>query len=148
MEYFQHSAIYPHPEHLTCYTVIVCYDIPLDLQRVVKRFHKTLRERSRVQIGLLLDRESRLVLVGRHCLNYRKHMRGGGVGGGKVSRQARLSSRKVGELCFVVAERPAHVVLVGYQPGAPRDGCAALTQLLCTSRPGPGDHRRVLSLDQ
>lgn len=73
VETLQHSAIYPHPEHLTCYTVIVCNDIPFDLQRfVVEGFEKTLRERSRVQIWLLLDRDSRLVRI-RH-VNYRQHM--------------------------------------------------------------------------
>lgn len=73
MEYFQHSAIYPHPEHLTCDTVIVCYYTPFDLKRIVKSIvHKTLWERSRVQVRLLLDRESRLELI-RH-VNYRQHM--------------------------------------------------------------------------
>lgn len=100
MEYFQHSAINAHPEHLICYIVIVCYYIPLDLQRVVKGFHKTLWEqrRSRVQIGLLLlDRESRLVLsrhvktiVNNTCVMV------------KLSKQVRVSSLLSGNFLFTI----------------------------------------------
>lgn len=72
VKYFQHSAIYPHAEHLTCYPVIVCYDSLFNLKRVVERFHGKLCERIRAQIRQLLGLESRLVLV-RH-VNYRQHM--------------------------------------------------------------------------